>query len=152
MSLKTPVVILNFKTYLESSGEKALDLANALESAGEESGITMVAVPQAIDIYRIKEETNIPVLSQHIDAVSPGGHTGSNLFESFVASGIDGTLLNHSECRMTLADIAEVVKKTKEAELISCVCTNNIETSVAAATFSPDYVAVEPPELIAYPK
>ena len=117
MSLKTPVVILNFKTYLESSGEKALDLANALESAGEESGITMVAVPQAIDIYRIKEETNIPVLSQHIDAVSPGGHTGSNLFESFVASGIDGTLLNHSECRMTLADIAEVVKKTKEAEL-----------------------------------
>ena len=139
MSLKTPVVILNFKTYLESSGEKALDLANALESAGEESGITMVAVPQAIDIYRIKEETNIPVLSQHIDAVSPGGHTGSNLFESFLASGIDGTLLNHSECRMTLADIAEVVKKTKEAEL---------ETSVAAATFSPDYVAVEPPELI----
>ena len=148
MSLKTPVVILNFKTYLESSGEKALDLANALESAGEESGITMVAVPQAIDIYRIKEETNIPVFSQHIDAVSPGGHTGSNLFESFLASGIDGTLLNHSECRMTLADIAEVVKKTKEAELVSCVCTNNIETSVAAATFSPDYVAVEPPELI----
>ena len=61
MSLKTPVVILNFKTYLESSGEKALDLANALESAGEESGITMVAVPQAIDIYRIKEETNKPI-------------------------------------------------------------------------------------------
>ena len=133
MSLKTPVVILNFKTYLESSGEKALDLANALESAGEESGITMVAVPQAIDIYRIKEETSIPILAQHIDAVSPGGHTGSNLFESFVASGIDGTLL---------------VKKTKDANLISCVCTNNIETSVAAATLSPDFVAVEPPELI----
>ena len=134
MSLKTPVVILNFKTYLESSGKKAMELAEALESAGEESGVTMVAVPQAIDIYRIKDETNIPVFSQHIDAVSPGGHTGSNLFESFVASGIDGTLLNHSECRMTLADIAEIVKKTKEAELISCVCTNNI--------------AVEPPELI----
>ena len=148
MSLKTPVVILNFKTYLESSGQKALDLANALESAGNESGITMVAVPQAIDIYRIKEETSIPVLAQHIDAVFPGGHTGSNLFESFVAIGVDGTLLNHSECRMTLADIAEVVKKTKEAELISCVCTNNVETSVAAATLSPDSVAVEPPELI----
>ena len=89
MSLKTPVVILNFKTYLESSGQKALDLANALESAGNESGITMVAVPQAIDIYRIKEETSIPVLAQHIDAVFPGGHTGSNLFESFVAIGVE---------------------------------------------------------------
>ena len=49
---------------------------------------------------------------------------------------------------MTLADIAEIVKKTKEEDIISCVCTNNIETSVAAATFSPDFVAVEPPELI----
>ena len=53
--MDTPIVILNYKTYLESSGQKALDLANALESAGEESGVTMVAVPQAIDIYRIKE-------------------------------------------------------------------------------------------------
>lgn len=95
-NLKAPVVILNFKTYLESSGENALELAKALESASAESGITMVAAPQAIDIYKIKEETGIPVLSQHIDAVSPGGHTGSNLFESFVESGIDGSLLNHS--------------------------------------------------------
>ena len=148
MSLKTPVVILNFKTYLESSGNNALELAKALESAKKESGIAMVAVPQAIDIYRIKDETSIPVLAQHIDAISPGGHTGGNLFESFVANGVDGTLLNHSECRMTLADIAEIVQKTKEADLISCVCTNNVETSMAAATLAPDYVAVEPPELI----
>lgn len=146
--IRTPVVILNFKTYAESSGEKALELAKALESAADESGIPMVAVPQAIDIYKIKEETSIPVLSQHIDAISPGGHTGSNLFESFLEAGIDGTLLNHSEKRMTLADIAEIVKRAKEEEIISCVCTNNIETSVAAATLNPDYVAVEPPELI----
>lgn len=147
-SLKAPVVILNFKTYLESSGDNALELAKALESAAAESGITMVAVPQAIDIYKIKEETSIPVLAQHIDAVSPGGHTGSNLFESFLESGIDGTLLNHSEKRMTLADIAEIVKRTSDENLISCVCTNNVETSMAAATLEPTYVAVEPPELI----
>lgn len=146
--LNSPVVILNFKTYLESSGDKALELAKALESAADESGITMVAAPQAIDLYRIKDETSIPVLSQHIDAVSPGGHTGSNLFESFIASDIDGSLLNHSECRMTLADIAEITKKLNDEELISCICTNNVETSVVAATLNPTYVAVEPPELI----
>ncbi len=147
-NLKAPVVILNFKTYLESSGENALELAKALESASAESGITMVAAPQAIDIYKIKEETGIPVLSQHIDAVSPGGHTGSNLFESFVESGIDGSLLNHSEKRMPLADIAAVTKMLEDEKPISCICTNNVETSVAAATLSPTYVAVEPPELI----
>ena len=49
--MNTPIVILNYKTYLESSGENALELARALKSASEESGITMVAAPQAADIY-----------------------------------------------------------------------------------------------------
>lgn len=146
--IKTPIVILNYKTYLESSGDKALELSKALESASQESGVLMAAVPQAADIYRIKEETSIPVLAQHIDPVTPGSHTGSNLFECLLDNGIDGTLLNHSECRMELADIDEIVKKTRENDIFSCVCSNNIETSMAVATLSPDFVAVEPPELI----
>ncbi|OWT33891.1 triose-phosphate isomerase [Methanobrevibacter sp. 87.7] len=146
--MKTPVVILNFKTYLEASGEKALDLAKALESAADESGIQMIAAPQACDIYRIKEETSIPILSQHIDAISPGSHTGSTLFEALIDNGIDGSLLNHSEKRLTLADIQSINQKLKDNNLISCICTNNVETSVAAACFNPDIVAIEPPQLI----
>nr|WP_255596641.1 triose-phosphate isomerase [Methanobrevibacter sp. TMH8] len=146
--IKTPIVILNFKTYLESSGENALNLAKALETVAIESGITMAAAPQASDIFRITEETDIPILAQHIDPINPGGHTGSNLLECMVEAGITGTLLNHSEQRMKLADIDEVVKQTKSNNVFSVVCTNNIETSVAVATFNPNFVAVEPPELI----
>lgn len=148
VNIKTPVVILNFKTYLEASGEKALELAKALESAADESGIQMMAAPQACDIYRIKEETSIPILSQHIDNISPGSHTGSTLFDALIGNGIDGSLLNHSEKRLTLADIHELNQKLKDNDLISCICTNNVETSVAAASFSPDIVAIEPPQLI----
>jgi triosephosphate isomerase len=146
--IKAPIVILNFKTYLESSGEKALELSKALESVSYESGITMVAAPQTTDIFRINDETNIPIFAQHIDPVSPGGNTGSNLMEALIESGINGTLLNHSEQRMRLADIAEVIQRTKEQKITSVVCTNNIETSAAAATLNPEFVAVEPPELI----
>ncbi|WP_295721736.1 triose-phosphate isomerase [uncultured Methanobrevibacter sp.] len=146
--MKTPIVILNFKTYLESCGDDALNLAKALQSVQEETGIKMVACPQACDIYRIKNETSIDVLSQHIDAITPGSNTGSTLFEGVLASGIDGSLLNHSEKRLTLADIQEVNQKLIDNNLISCICTNNVETSVAAATFNPDIVAIEPPELI----
>ena len=60
--MDTPIVILNYKTYLESSGKKALDLAKDLESVASETGITMVASPQAADIYRIKQETSLPIL------------------------------------------------------------------------------------------
>lgn len=146
--MNTPIVILNYKTYLESSGENALELARALKSASEESGITMVAAPQAADIYRIQDQISLPIFAQHIDPITPGGHTGSNLIETLIEAGISGSLINHSENRMKLTDIDEVIQLCKQNDIESCVCTNNIATSKAIATFSPDAVAVEPPELI----
>lgn len=146
--MNTPIVILNYKTYLESSGENALELARALKSASEESGITMVAAPQAADIYRIQYQISLPIFAQHIDPITPGGHTGSNLIETLIEAGISGSLINHSENRMKLADIDEVIQLCEQNDIESCVCTNNIATSKAIATFSPDAVAVEPPELI----
>lgn len=146
--MNTPIVILNYKSYLESSGENALELARALKSASEESGITMVAAPQAADIYRIQDQISLPIFAQHIDPITPGGHTGSNLIETLIEAGISGSLINHSENRMKLADIDEVIQLCKQNDIESCVCTNNIATSKAIATFSPDAVAVEPPELI----
>lgn len=148
MASDKPLVILNFKTYIESSGKKALALAKDMESAYEETGIPMIAAPQAIDIPIIKKETKIPVYAQHLDSISPGGNTGSNLLEAFIDNGIDGTLLNHSEKRLKLADIDNLVQKTKKENIISCVCSNNVKTSEAAAILNPDFVAVEPPELI----
>jgi triosephosphate isomerase len=49
---------------------------------------------------------------------------------------------------MKLADIDVVVKKAAEKDMVSVLCTNNIETSAAASTLKPDFVAIEPPELI----
>lgn len=146
--MDSPIVILNYKTYLESSGMNALELAHDLESAASESGITMVASPQAADIYRISDETSLPIFAQHIDPIAPGGHTGANLIDTLIDAGISGSLINHSEKRMKLADIDEVVKLCRSNEIESCVCTNNIETSKAIAALNPDAVAVEPPELI----
>ena len=108
----------------------------------------MVAAPQAADIYRISEETSLPIFAQHIDPVTPGGHTGSSLINTLVDAGICGSLINHSEQRMKLADIDEVIKMCAASDIESCVCTNNIETSKAVATLNPTAVAVEPPELI----
>ena len=125
-----------------------MELARALKSASEESGITMVAAPQAADIYRIQDQISLPIFAQHIDPITPGGHTGSNLIETLIEAGISGSLINHSENRMKLADIDEVIQLCKQNDIESCVCTNNIATSKAIATFSPDAVAVEPPELI----
>ncbi len=144
----SPIVILNFKTYLESTGKNALKLAESCESVADETGINIMVAPQPADIYRISQKTDIPVLAQHIDPVDAGGHTGSVLAESVKEAGAIGTLINHSEQRMQLFNIDAVIKKAFSMDMSSVVCTNNIETSAAAATLNPDFVAIEPPELI----
>ncbi|MDD3752957.1 MAG: triose-phosphate isomerase [Methanobacterium sp.] len=145
---QTPLVILNFKTYLESTGDKALQLAKALEQVAEETGVNMAAAPQGADLRILSQEVNIPILAQHIDPVDAGGHTGSMLLECAKEAGASGTLINHSEQRMQLADIEIVVNKINTANMTSVVCTNNILTSAAAAAMKPNFVAIEPPELI----
>lgn len=145
---KTPIVILNYKTYAESTGKNAVQLSKYVEEASKESGVSMAISPQAVDLYNIVNEVDIPVYAQHMDAVTPGGHTGSTLPEAIAESGVNGTLINHSEQRLTLADIDWVVEKTKELDLTSVLCTNNVKTSAAVASFNPDYIAIEPPELI----
>lgn len=145
---RTPIVILNLKTYLESTGEKALQLAKISEEVAQETGVNIAVAPQHADLLRISSEVEIPVFAQHVDAVDAGGHTGSVLLESVKDAGAIGTLINHSEVRMKLADIQNVVNKISENQMISVLCTNNIETSAAAATIKPTFVAIEPPELI----
>ena len=145
---RTPIVILNFKTYLESTGNNALKLAMASEIVAEETGVNIVIAPQSPDIYQLSNEVKIPVFAQHVDAVDAGGHTGSSLIECIKEAGAVGCLVNHSEQRMKLADMDVVVKKAREKGMVSVLCTNNIETSAAASTLKPDFVAIEPPELI----
>lgn len=145
---RTPIVILNFKTYLESTGKNALKLAEISQEVAQETGVNIAVAVQHADMLRISSEVEIPVLAQHVDAVDAGGHTGSVLLEAVKEAGAVGTLINHSEMRMKLADIQNVVAKTNENKMISVLCTNNIETSAAAAAMKPTFVAIEPPELI----
>ena len=146
--IETPVVIINFKTYTKATGEKAVLLARACERVSSKYDVPILVAPQIPDLYRVAKAVKIPVFSQHMDPGEPGRFTGHILADALVESGCAGTLLNHSEKRMQLADIEESISKSHKADLLTVVCTNNIQVSVAAACLNPWSVAVEPPELI----
>jgi triosephosphate isomerase len=148
VDIKPPVVIINFKTYSQATGEKAVTLAKTCEAVSREFDVPIVIAPQISDLYRIVQAVDIPVFSQHMDPGEPGRYTGHVLGEALVEAGCSGTLLNHSENRMQLADIELAVTKARKLNLYTVVCTNNQAVSVAAATMKPNSVAVEPPELI----
>lgn len=145
--VRTPIVLVNFKTYLEGTGENAVKLAKDAEKVSSETGVCFGVAPQFVDIPIVRK-VGVPVFAQHIDPMKPGSYTGHVLPEAVKEAGAVGTLINHSERRLKLAEIDEVVARAREIGLVSVVCTNNTPVSASAAALKPDMIAVEPPELI----
>ena len=148
MKITLPVIAINFKTYSESVGEKGLKISKAAEEVSNDTGICIIVAPQQADIRLIASQVDIPVFAQHIDPFTPGSHTGYILPEAVAEAGAVGTLINHSEHRLILADIDEAIRRAKEANLKTIACSNNPEVSASIAALSPDFCAYEPPALI----
>jgi triosephosphate isomerase len=146
--VRTPIVIVNFKTYGQATGRKAVSLAQSAEKVSVETGVCFAVAPQFVDIPVIVQKADLPVLAQHIDPIEPGSHTGHILPEAVSEAGAVGTLINHSERRLRLADIDAAVTRARELGLVTIVCTNNTAVSASTAALKPDMIAVEPPELI----
>jgi triosephosphate isomerase len=142
------MIIVNFKTYSEATGPKALQLARSVERVHKETRISTAVAPQLADIRAIAEAVEIPVFAQHIDPIEPGGFTGHILAESVKEAGAIGTLINHSEKQLKLSEIDTIVELARKKELLSLVCANNPAISAAVAALKPDILAIEPPELI----
>ncbi len=144
----TVFILLNCKTYDEGTGANAVKLAEACRDVAESAGVEIAIAPQIPDIFRTASVTDVPVYSQHVDGAGPGSHTGKVYVKSVKEAGAVGSLINHSERRLTLADIESAAEALKKNNMKSVICTNNIATTAAAAAIGPEYVAIEPPELI----
>ncbi|MEM4657516.1 MAG: triose-phosphate isomerase [Candidatus Methanosuratincola sp.] len=148
MKVDFPLILVNFKTYRESLGQKGLELARAAERVSNETGICIAVAPQTPDLFRVASSVGIPVFSQHADPDEPGAHTGGVTPESLKEAGVSGTLLNHSERRLRLDIIEETLRRCSCVGLLTCVCANTPLAGRALASFGPDMIAIEPPELI----
>jgi triosephosphate isomerase len=146
--MERPLIVINCKVYHEGIGRRADLIAQGAQEVGEESGVAMAIAPVFTDLHRISHHFEIPVFAQHLDGISPGAFTGHITAEAIRMAGARGTLLNHSERRITLAEIEASIRAAKEQRLETIVCTNNDATTAAAAALKPGYVAIEPPELI----
>jgi triosephosphate isomerase len=141
------VIIINFKAYAEGSGKRALEIAKAVLEVKDKVDDYIAVAPNFLDLVEIAR-MGVDVYAQHVDPIEFGSHTGRITAEMIKEKGAKGSLINHSERRLKLADIDFLIQKFKKVGLVSVVCTNNVNTTKAVAVLNPDYVAVEPPELI----
>lgn len=136
-------VLVNCKAYPADP----LEIATAARTVADDSGVRIAVAPQTAHVERVAD-TGVETWAQHVSPVEHGSHTGSTLAEAVADAGAVGTLINHSERRLGLADVDASLDAARRADLETVVCANNPAQCGAAATLGPDAVAVEPPELI----
>lgn len=146
--VKLPMILVNFKTFKEATGQNAVKLAKVCEKVAKDTGFTIAICVQAADLYRISQATKIPVFAQHIDPIGYGPFTGHNLAECIKENGAMGTLINHSEYWLDRESIRKCIGRAKEAKLSTVVCVPDPQTATGVAQLKPDFIVLEPPELI----
>ena len=136
-------VLVNLKAYPCDP----VAVAEAAHGVATETGVRIAVAPQTAHLDRVAA-TGVETWTQHVSPVDHGSHTGSSLAEAAAGAGATGTLLNHSENRLKLADIDDALRAAERAGLETVVCANNPRQVGAVTALEPDAVAVEPPELI----
>jgi len=73
-----PILIVNFKNYVEVAGQGSIKLAEAAQliSKSLDGRIQVVACPPQPALSIVKEYVEIPVFAQHVDDAKEGSTTG----------------------------------------------------------------------------
>lgn len=143
------MIFVNYKTFEEGTGQKAIALTRILEEVAHASQVKIIPVVQIIDAESIIASTALEVWIQHVDPVSYGAHTGWTLPEEVVKIGVSGVFLNHSEHKFSDFDaLYTAVEKSMSANLKTLVFAGNLDELKKVCELAPTFVSYEPPELI----
>jgi len=144
-------LIINFKNYREVLGNGSLRLAREAERVSKgrsKSGVEVIVCPPAPVLQSVAAAVGIAVFSQKMEEAEEGKSTGAIIPESVLEAGCGGSILNHSEARIGMSSIERLVARAQKIGLKCCVCAENVEEVVSISRFSPEFLAIEPPELI----
>ncbi len=139
--------IINCKNYEEIAGEKIIKLAKIAEKISKKYKIKIAIAPPH-HLIPLITKFGIIVLAQHLDDKKIGSTTGFMIPEIIKKSKIDGSIINHSEHRITESEIKNLVKRLKKLKLKTIVCVKNVSEAKKYAKINPTFIAIEPPELI----
>lgn len=143
------MIILNFKTYKESTGKNAALLVDYMNEVFNETNVPMVACPQAVDLSDcLKNKNNIEIWAQHADYYDQARATGYVVCEVLKNLGVSGILLNHSEHKLSFEDLQKTTQKCREFNLKVLLFADSKDEAIKLAALNPDFIGYEPPELV----
>ena len=139
--------VINCKNYEEISGDKIIKFIKIAEKVSKKYKVK-IAISPPQHLIGLVANSSIQILAQHIDDSKIGSTTGFVIPELLKKSKVKGSLINHSEHRISSKEIQKLVLKLKELKMTSIVCVKNVAEVKKYVKLNPDYIAIEPPELI----
>jgi len=139
--------VINCKNYEEISGDKIIKFIKIAEKVSKKYKVK-IAISPPQHLIGLVANSSIQILAQHIDDSKVGSTTGFVIPELLKKSKVNGSLINHSEHRISSKEIQKLVLKLKELKMISIVCVKDVAEVRKYVKLNPDYIAIEPPELI----
>lgn len=145
------MLILNLKTYSQSTGEglkTILEAINSVVSENPEYNELIYIAPNMAELALAKNlYPNLNIVSQKVNALEPGSTTGKVPAKTVIDLGIEFSVLNHSENRVD-GDLLSKVTMIQEQGLKLIVCCENLEEAKALLELKPFAIALENKELI----
>jgi triosephosphate isomerase (TIM) len=147
LMMKRPLII-NFKNYEEASAANSVKLAKAAQKVAQKLKVEIIVAPPQPALALVAKSAKIPVVCQHVDDEKQGSTTGFFVPEVAKSYGAVGSLINHSEHRIEMKSIASLVERMRKLGMTSIVCARTPHEVMEISVFEPDFIAIEPPELI----
>ena len=142
------MILVNFKIYKQSFGMGAVELAKTCQEVAKKTKVEIIPVVSALDGWRIKTEVGGKVFLQNVDEYKEGAKTGQISAVAAKELGLDGSLLNHSECRKKPGTIRKMIKCWPK-DFVSVVCLQSLgQAEKWGRKIKADFVAYEPKDLI----
>lgn len=147
------MLVINCKNHMDvSTAARIAAIIKAADVAAAKHKVMIaVAPPQHFLGMAASIRTDsrrVIIMAQHADYHPPGSTTGYMSPVLLKKAGIKGSIINHSEHRLKPSEIQSTLKAIHESELISVLCVKNVVEVKKYAALGPDYLAIEPPELI----
>jgi triosephosphate isomerase (TIM) len=142
------MIVVNFKIYEETFGDKAMELAKICQKVSEKTKVKIIPAVSALDAVSIKNELGIEVWLQNTDEMFEGAKSGAVSPLQAKYLGISGTLINHSENRKKPGTIKKMLANWPN-DFKMMLCLGSLGQAEGwAKNLKPNFIAYEPKNLI----
>ena len=109
--------VINCKNYDETSGTKIIKLVNTAKQISKKFGVKIAISPPSHLLSQVAGQS-LAIFAQHLDNSKIGSTTGFMVPELVKKSKVNGSLINHSEHRISSKDISQLVLKLRKLKMI----------------------------------